>query len=123
MREYEVGFIVNPVLDDSAFKESLETVKGWITKAGGKVIKEDLWGKKKLAYEIQKQNEGQYVFLTTKMDPTFCAELERNFGLQDSIMRFLIIQAPPEALKSTLSKKKPKKTINEVEEKKDSDKQ
>ena len=93
MRAYELAFIVHPDLDDNAFKEVLERVQSWITDAGGSVNKVDLWGKRKLAYEIRKQTEGQYVILSATMEPSTCAELERNLGLQESVMRFMIQQA------------------------------
>lgn len=90
MRNYEVAFIAHPDLEESAYKEILEKIQGWIKDAGGKVANVDLWGKRKMAYEIRKQSEGQYVILQTEMEPKFCAELERNFGLEESIMRFMI---------------------------------
>jgi small subunit ribosomal protein S6 len=90
MRDYELVFIVHPDLDDSTLKEVVERVKGWITAAGGEVSKVDMWGKRKLAYSIRKQNEGQYVLLKSKMDPSFCSELERNLRIQEPVMRFLI---------------------------------
>ena len=90
MRDYEVAFIVHPDLEEGAFEEVQEKVKGWITDGGGNVTDVDLWGKRKMAYEIRKQTEGIYVFMQTEMEPTFIAELERNFGLQEPIMRFLI---------------------------------
>jgi small subunit ribosomal protein S6 len=90
MRDYEVVFIVHPDLDDSTFKEVVDRVKGWITAAGGQVSNVDMWGKRKMAYPIRKQNEGQYVLLKTKMDPSFCSELERNLRFQEPVMRFLI---------------------------------
>jgi small subunit ribosomal protein S6 len=90
MREYEVVFIVHPDLDDTAFKEIIERVKGWITEAGGQVSNTDVWGKRKLAYPIRKQNEGQYVLMKTKMPATFCSELERSLKLQEPVMRYLV---------------------------------
>lgn len=90
MRNYEVVVIIHPDLDESAFNELVERVQGWITEGGGTVSKVDLWGKRKLAYEIRKQTEGQYVLLETEMEPEFCTELERNLGLQEAVMRFLI---------------------------------
>ena len=95
MRQYELTFIVHPDLDDTAFKELIERVQGWITEAGGKVEKVDLWGKRKLAYLIRKQEEGQYVLMQTEMEPSFCAELERNLRLQEPVMRFLIVLKEP----------------------------
>ena len=90
MREYELVFVVHPDLDDSAFKELVERVKGWITDGGGQVSKTDLWGKRKLAYPIRKQKEGQYVLLETQMSPAFCSQLERNLRLQESVLRYLV---------------------------------
>jgi small subunit ribosomal protein S6 len=83
-------FIVHPELDESAFNEVVDKVKGWITDSGGQVDKVDLWGKRRLAYPIQKQLEGQYVLLNVHLDPTFCSDLEHNLGLQEPVMRFLL---------------------------------
>lgn len=93
MRNYEVAFIVHPDLDENAFKEVLDRVQGWITDSGGKVGKVDLWGKKKLAYAIRKQSEGQYVILQTEMEPSFCVELERNLQLSEPVIRYMITTA------------------------------
>jgi len=90
MREYELVFIVRPDLDDNAFKETVEKVKSWITESGGTVTKTDIWGKRKMAYAIRKQNEGVYVLLKIQMDPAFSATLERNLRFLEPVMRFLI---------------------------------
>ena len=90
MRAYELIFIVHPDLDDSAIKELVDRVKGWITDAGGQVAKVDLWGKRKLAYRLRKQSEGQYVLMKTQMAPSFCTQLERNLRLQEPVLRFLL---------------------------------
>ncbi|OGO63448.1 MAG: 30S ribosomal protein S6 [Chloroflexi bacterium RBG_19FT_COMBO_55_16] len=90
MRAYELIFIVHPDLDDSAIKELVDRVKGWITDAGGQVAKVDLWGKRKLAYRLRKQSEGQYVLMKTQLAPSFCVQLERNLRLQEPVMRFLL---------------------------------
>ena len=90
MRSYELMFIVHPELDESAFNDLVEKVKSWITDSGGQVDNVDLWGKRRLAYPIQKQLDGQYVLLKTQMEPTSCSDLEHNLGLQEPIMRFLL---------------------------------
>lgn len=97
MRNYEIAFIVHPDLEEAAFNEVLDKVKGWIAEAGGTVTNVDLWGKKKLAYEIRKQSEGQYVFVQAEMEPSTLSELERNLRLQESIMRFMVSVALPAA--------------------------
>jgi small subunit ribosomal protein S6 len=91
MRKYEVTYIIHPDLDAEAFKTLNGQVEGWIKDAGGKLEKSDVWGKRKMAYPIKKQGEGQYVLLHAEMEPTFCAELERQFRLQESVLRFLIV--------------------------------
>ncbi len=97
MRNYEVTYIAHPDLDADAFKQLNDLVKGWIKDGGGKVEKADVWGKRKMAYRIRKQSEGQYVLLHTQMEPAACAQLEQQFRLQESVMRFLIVSADEEA--------------------------
>ncbi len=90
MRNYEVVLIVHPDLDETALNGLVDKVKGWITDAGGAVSKVDLWGKRRMAYAIRKQREGQYVLVHAEMAPSFSAELERNMRLNEPIMRYMI---------------------------------
>lgn len=90
MRNYELVCIIQPDLDETAFKEAVETVKGWVAEAGGSVEKEDVWGKRKLAYLIQKQREGQYVLLNIAMPGEAVKELERNIRFLEPVMRHLV---------------------------------
>ena len=90
MRNYELVCIIHPDLDETAFKEAVENIKGWIVEAGGKVGKEDVWGKRKLAYLIQKQREGQYVLLNITMPPDATKELERNIRFLEPVMRHML---------------------------------
>ena len=91
MRNYEVVIIVHPDLDDNALQGIVERVQGWITGAGGSVDKVDMWGKRRLAYSIRKQREGQYVYFESQFNPSFSAELERNMRFVEPIMRYSII--------------------------------
>ena len=90
MREYELIFIVHPDLDETAVNELVDRIKNWITDDDGKINKVDPWGKRKLAYPIRKQNEGQYFFLNIEIAPNFVAQLERNLRFLEPVMRFLI---------------------------------
>jgi small subunit ribosomal protein S6 len=90
MRAYELVFIVHSDLDENATNEIVERVKGWITEAGGSIDKVDPWGKRKMAYPIRKQNDGQYFLFTVQLPPTFIAELERNLRFVEPVMRFLV---------------------------------
>ena len=93
MRSYEIIYIVHPDLDENAFKEVTEKVTGWITAAGGVIEKEDLWGKKQLAYKIEKQKDGNYVFLLAKLPPEFNTELEKNLRFLEPVLRHMIVVA------------------------------
>lgn len=91
MRKYEIIYIVQADLDADALKQLNAQVEGWIKDGGGKIEKADVWGKRKMAYAIKKQSEGQYVLLHASMEAPFVATLERQFGLQESVVRFLIV--------------------------------
>ena len=90
MRNYEVVLIVHPDLDENAMKGLLDRVQGWITDAGGSVVKLDMWGKRRMAFKIRKQREGQYVYIETSFAPSFSAELERNLRFVEPVMRFSV---------------------------------
>lgn len=90
MRHYEVVFIVHPDLEETAFKEVVDRVTGWVAEDGGSIDKLDVWGKRTLAYPIRKKTEGQYVYIEASMAPEFCESLERNMRLTEPIMRFLV---------------------------------
>ena len=90
MRSYELVCIVQPDLDETAFNEAVEKVKDWVTEAGGSVDKEDVWGKRKLAYLIQKQREGQYVLLNITLPAEATKELERNIRFLEPVMRHML---------------------------------
>ncbi|GAP07031.1 MAG TPA: 30S ribosomal protein S6 [Anaerolinea thermolimosa] len=91
MRNYEVVFIVHPDLDETALTALIDKVKGWITEAGGSVEKADVWGKRRMAYPIRKQRDGQYVYFETSMPPAFSNELDRNLRLTEPVLRYMII--------------------------------
>lgn len=91
MREYELVFIIHPDLDENAVSETIEKVKGWITDGSGQITKVDLWGRRKLAYPIRKQKEGQYALVLFNAQPTFTAQLERNLRFLEPVMRFSVV--------------------------------
>ena len=91
MREYEYIFIVHPDLDENAFKDLIEKIKAWVTGSGGQVQKVDLWGRRKLAYPIRKQTEGQYVQMNAQMASANSAEFERNVRFLEPILRYLVV--------------------------------
>lgn len=90
MRNYELVFIIQPDLDETAFNEAVDRVKSWVEEAEGKVGKVDVWGKRKLAYLIQKQREGQYVLLNISLPPEATRELERKIRFLEPVMRHML---------------------------------
>ncbi len=90
MHNYEIVLIVHPELDETAFNAALDKVKGWITTSGGTISKVDVWGKRRMAYAIRKQREGQYVLINAEFAPAFTADLERNLRFLEPVIRFMI---------------------------------
>jgi len=90
MRNYELMCIIQPDLDETALNGVLDKVKGWITESGGSVDKAEVWGRRRMAYTINKHREGQYVLLNVTLNPTATSALERNLRYQESIMRHML---------------------------------
>ena len=90
MRKYELVCILQPELDETAFNGTLDRVKGWVSDAGGTVDKVDMWGKRRMAYVIRKQRDGQYVLLNITLDPKAAHELERNIHYLETVLRHML---------------------------------
>ena len=90
MRNYELAYIAHPELDEEALKALEEKVVGWVEAAGGKSAKIDHWGKRKLAYPIQKQTDGFYLFLQLELPPQAGVVIERDLRLSEQILRYMI---------------------------------
>ncbi|WP_234118388.1 30S ribosomal protein S6 [Clostridium hydrogenum] len=91
MNKYETLFILNPSLDEENINANVEKFKDVIQNGGGEIENVDLWGKRKLAYEIKKLNEGFYVLINFKADAQLPKELDRVFRISDNIIRHLIV--------------------------------
>lgn len=90
MTNYEVMFIIDPTLEEAKKDAVVETVKEIIA-ADGEVGKVDVWGMRKLAYPIQKKNEGYYVVVEFKASTELPKELDRRLRISDAVMRHLIV--------------------------------
>ena len=90
MRTYEIFIIANPELDEESLNGIIEKVNSWITDGGGEIVKVDHWGKRKLAYQIQKQREGDYYLITAKMDPSVIKEFNSNIKYVENIIRSMV---------------------------------
>ncbi|MCI8609949.1 MAG: 30S ribosomal protein S6 [Firmicutes bacterium] len=90
MTNYEVMFIINPTLEDEKKDATVETVQSIIA-ADGEVGKVEVLGMKKLAYPIEKKEEGYYVVVEFQGNPTLPKELDRRLRISDNVMRHIII--------------------------------
>ena len=90
MNKYELMFIIDPTLEDATKEAVVETVKGIIA-ADVEVQNVDIWGMRKLAYPIQKKNEGYYVVVEFDASADLPKELDRRLKISDDVMRHIII--------------------------------
>jgi small subunit ribosomal protein S6 len=91
-RKYEIGFIINPDATEDEVKKIIDSIVAIITKADGSIENIDEWGRRKLAYPIQKHHEGTYVFINTDVQGTVFADLERRLKLSEKVMRFIVLR-------------------------------
>jgi small subunit ribosomal protein S6 len=89
MRKYELVCVIHPDLDENALNGLIEKVKGWVAEIDGSVDKIDLWGRRRLAYSIKKQREGQYVLFNLSLPPTATAALDQNLRFLEPVMRYM----------------------------------
>ena len=92
MNKYELALVVNAKIEDDARVATVEKVKEYITKFGGTITNVDEWGKKRLAYDIQKMREGFYYFIQFDADETVPANVEKNVRIMENVIRFLCIR-------------------------------
>ncbi|MGQ0623108.1 MAG: 30S ribosomal protein S6 [Sporichthyaceae bacterium] len=92
MRRYELMVILDPDLDERTIAPSLEQFLGVIRNGGGTVDKVDVWGKRRLAYEIRKKSDGFYAVIDLAATPDIVAELDRQLNLTESVLRTKVIR-------------------------------
>lgn len=93
MNRYELTYIIDTALEETARKELIEKVSALIAANGGEVEKVDeTWGKRRLAYAINYKTEGWYVLVTFKAPAELPRELERNLEIYDSVLRYLVVK-------------------------------
>jgi len=93
MNRYELTYIIDTALEETARKELIEKVSALIAANGGEVEKVDeTWGKRRLAYAINYKTEGWYVLVTFKAPADLPKELERNLEIYDSVLRYLVVK-------------------------------
>ena len=92
MRKYEVVVIIDPDVDDRQVNGLLDKPLAGLTKAGGTVDNIDVWGRRRLAYDINKKSEGIYAVINVTAEPAVVKEMDRQFTLNEQIMRTKVIR-------------------------------
>ena len=92
MSKYELAVVVSAKLEDDARAEVIEKVKALVTRFGGNITDVDEWGKKRLAYEIQKMKEGFYYFIHFESETTTPGEIEERIRIMDGVIRYLCVK-------------------------------
>ena len=92
-RLYELTYIVRIDTSAEVMDEQVQQVQGWIAEEGqGRILREEIWGRRKLAYHIEHQNEGYYIHYLTELETDMLPELEQNLKLAPDILRYLFVR-------------------------------
>lgn len=95
MRNYETGLILDTMISEEAIDREIKKVEAKLAAAGAELIKTDVWGKRKLAYDINKKSHGFYVFFYYKATATLIADLERDFRINENVLRWMTLADQP----------------------------
>jgi small subunit ribosomal protein S6 len=98
MRQYETGFVLSPGLSEEETEGFIKQMAEVIAQKKGRMVKQDVWGKRRLAYPIKRFHEGTYVFFLYEGPGDVSQELERRFKQTDTVIRFLTVLKDPKDL-------------------------
>ncbi len=123
MRQYETAFLITPKLEEEEAKKLIEKMAEVVKKKKGKMVNIENWGKRRLAYPIDKLDEAVYVFFHYTGDTDIPQELQRRFRQTETIIRYLTLrkEAQPQAKRKTktVKREKPKKLAEGMDETED----
>lgn len=100
LRQYELMIILDPEVEERTVAPSLDKYLTVITTEGGSVDKVDIWGRRRLSYEIQKKSEGIYAVVEFSASPQTAKELDRQLGLNEAVLRTKVLRAIPKPAKA-----------------------
>ncbi len=98
MRQYETGFVLSPALSEEETSQFVQQMAEIVAQKKGHMVKQDVWGKRRLAFPIKRFQEGVYVFFTYDGPGDVSTELERRFKQTDSVIRFMTVVKDPRDL-------------------------
>lgn len=105
MRQYETGFVLSPALSEEETTQFIRQMAEIVDQRKGRMVRQDVWGKRRLAYPIKKFEDGFYVFFTYEGSGDISVEMERRFKQTDSVIRFMTVKRDPRDLVRRRKKK------------------
>ncbi len=117
--KYEIGYVLNPEVSDENVKKVSDSILEIIKKAEGEVENVDEWGRKPLAYPIQKHNEGIFTFINTDVDGSVISNIERRLKLSEEVMRFIVLRLDDKLKKANKLTKRWEKAERHVKKSKE----
>lgn len=106
MRQYETGFVLSPTLSEEETTQFVQQMAEIVAQKQGRMVKQDVWGKRRLAFPVKRFQEGVYVFFTFDGPGDVAAELERRFKQTDAVIRFMTVVKDPRDLVRRKNKKR-----------------
>jgi small subunit ribosomal protein S6 len=91
-RDYEIALVLPAGRSDEEYNEVLDRVTGWVTDGDGEVTNTDVWGRRRLAYQIGQNREGYYVFLKAHIDAASVNEVGRRLNIDSDVVRYLVVR-------------------------------
>ena len=116
MRQYETGFVLSPTLSEEETTQFVQQMAEVIGQKKGRMVKQDIWGKRRLAFPIKRFQEGVYVFFTYEGAGDISTELERRFKQTDSVIRFMTVLRDPRDLIGRKRKKRAGEPVRVADE-------
>jgi small subunit ribosomal protein S6 len=107
LRQYETGFVLAPTLSEEETTQFIQQMAEIVAQKKGHMVKQDIWGKRRLAFPIKRFQEGVYVFFTYDGGGDVSAELERRFKQTDAVIRFMTVVKDPRDLARRRKKRRP----------------
>ena len=117
MKEYELTVLIHPDLEADLDK-ALDKVKSLITDNGGEIIKEDNWGKKKLAYQIRREDFAVYVYMEVSLPADAPLKISNTLNITDEVLRYLLVKAD-DKMRQALAEQKEREAKSEAESSQD----
>lgn len=111
MRQYETGFVLSPTLSEEETTQFVQQMAEVVAQKKGRMVKQDIWGKRRLAFPIKRFQEGVYIFFTYEGAGDISTELERRFKQTDSVIRFMTVLRDPRDLIGRKRKKRAEEAV------------